>query len=359
MTKEDAKKLFVDISNRSQMPFQVFIGPRGDGKTFSSLRSKVMEQDENEEWHPKIEFPRKFIYLRRRQQDIQIATSETANPFKAHNQKYNTSIVPKYSSREKFSRFYSHFDNGTRECCGYGMALSTFHGLRGVSFEDVDDIVFDEFIPEKIAVKMKNEGETLFNMYETVNRNREMFGENPVRLTLIANAVDLASDILMEMRIVSTIAHMIDDNQKRYTDKNRGIYIELLGDSKFREVKANTALYKLVAGTDYADFALDNRFVDDDRSNVRKVNMNEYIPMVTYAGLYTIYSHKSQPYLYCAEKNPDSKQHRFNRSTVDMFRAYYKKYYNQQSTFNRISYDSYATKVALDSIINEVVYRRA
>lgn len=358
--KGEIENLFVDISNRSTMPFQVFVGPRGDGKTFSSLRAQTMDKvgESNDDWKLKENFDDKFIYLRRRQQDIQIATSETANPFKGINMKYGTCINPKYSSREKFSRFYSLDSFGNRTCCGYGMALSTFHGLRSVNFEDVAHIVFDEFISEKIALKMKAEGETLFNLYETVNRNRELFGKAPVRLTLIANAVDLASDILMSLKIVSTIAHMIDKGQARYTDKSRGIYIELLGDPRFREAKAETALYKLTADSEFAKFALDNEFIDNDRSNVRKVDLNEYIPMVTYAGMYTLYSHKSQPYLYCAEKNPDSGQHRFNRSTLEMFRAYYKKFYNQNTVFNRISYDSYATKVALDSIINEMKYRR-
>lgn len=354
------EKLFIDVSKRSDMPFQVFLGPRGDGKTFSALRSKVMNQDENDElvWHQKENFDRKFIYLRRRHQDIQIATSETANPFKGLNVKYEIDVVPKYSAKEKFSRFNITTQDGVRTCCGYGMALSTFHGLRGVNFEDVDDIVFDEFIAEEVAVKMKAEGDTLFNMYETVNRNRELFGQKPVRLTLIANAIDLASDILMKMNIVSTIAHMIDNGQYRYTDKSRGIYIELLQSPEFTEAKSQTALYKLTAGSDFSRMALNNEFVNNDRTNVRKVDLNEYVPMVTYSGLYTLYSHKSQPYLYCAEKNPDSGQHRFNRGNIDMFRAYYRKYYNQQSTFSRISYDSYATKVALDSILNGMTYRR-
>ena len=67
------------------------------------------------------------------------------------------------------------------------MALSTFGNLRGVDFSDVDMIFFDEFVPQKNARPIKAEAEAFFNLYETVNRNRELDGRPPVRVLMLSN----------------------------------------------------------------------------------------------------------------------------------------------------------------------------
>lgn len=341
------------------MPFQVFAGPRGDGKTFSSLRAQVMEERDTDDWHIKDDFEfNKFIYLRRRQSEVQIATAQTANPFKGINLKYGIDVVPKYSSREKYSTFFVTNDDGIRVPVGYGAALSTFASLRGVNFEDVSTIIFDEAIPESTQIKMAGEGNALLNLYESVNRNRELFGKPPVKLYILSNAVDLGADIYVTLRIVSVIAHLMENNQSRATFKERGLYIELLGDSDFRSAKADTALYRLTAGSEFASFALDNEFVSNDTSHVRNVNLNEYLPMCTFMDTYTMYRHKSKDLFYVAEKNPQGGQRRFHTTNANLFRTIYRQTYNRAIAFDSMYYDQYATKIAFDSIINELKYRR-
>lgn len=352
----DSDNLFVDITKRSNMPFQLFFGPRGDGKTFSVLRSGIMEEPFT--GYKESIGERKFIYLRRRQQEIQIATSETANPFKSINSKYGCFVYPKYKVKDKYSTFYAQLNDGSRVACGFGMALSTFSNLRGVNFEDVDDIMFDEAIPEKIAAKMQGEGKALLNLYETVNRNREFFGKPPVKMYIVSNAIDLSADLLIELRVVNVIAHMISKGQTRYTNKERGLYIELLSHKDFTEKKSETALYKLTANSEFSDFALKNKFIFNDTTAVKKVPINEYKPVATFIDTYTIYTHKTGMSLHCAEANPDSNQARFNQAEVDMFRSYYGKIYQKYQTFNRLTFDNYATKVALDSILAKLSYRR-
>jgi hypothetical protein len=61
--------------------------------------------------------------------------------------------------------------------------------------------------------------------------------------------------------------------------------------------KAQTALYKLTAGSSFQDMALRNMFSLDQRY-IRPAPAKEYKPIVKFAEL-VIYRHKSRPEYYC------------------------------------------------------------
>lgn len=338
--------LYFDTRNRSKQPFQVFLGGRGCGKTFSTLTSYIEDEDGN------IRDPElgKFMYIREQATEIQISTDETANPFKKINKEKNWYIYPEYSSRTKIATFYREEQNNQRFAVGYGVALSTFSNLRGVDFTDVNDIVSDEFIKQRGSRRLKSAGSSLLHLYETVNRNREIEGEPPVIMKLLANSVSLNSDILLTMNAVSTIAHMITKKQHKATIPERRLYIELIEAKEFREAKSQTALYQLTKGTSFSDEALDNIFVDDDMTFVRKVPMNEYEPFCSFGKDYTMYWHKTRNEMYVAAKESKSPI-MLTVHQQDFLRNRYKLVYYEMSITRKVFFDSYGTKLVFDAIM--------
>jgi len=274
--------LFFDTRDRSDCPFQIIVGGRGVGKTYSSLRNLLIDENDN-----KIipEPNHKFMYMRRLAKEIEFCTSEISNPFKRINRDYNLDVRASFTKKDGYAVFYDKSSTDElQEPIGYGVALSTFSGLRGVDFSDVDTIIFDEFIPERQVRKIKSEGRVFLNMYETVNRNRELQGEPPVKVLLLANSISMASEILLEMGAVPTMASMILKDQHRATVKERGLYIELVDSKKLAEVKEQTALYRLTKGSEFTKEAIMNKFTSDNLDLAKKVKINEYKAIFTFCG---------------------------------------------------------------------------
>ena len=79
-----AEQRFFDISNRSDMPFQIILGGRGIGKTYSAL-----------DYLQKVSSPsHKFIYMRREGTEIDQCATEYGNPYKKLNEDKGYHIEP-------------------------------------------------------------------------------------------------------------------------------------------------------------------------------------------------------------------------------------------------------------------------
>ena len=341
--------IYFDTRKRSECPFQLFIGGRGTGKTYSSLRNVIL----NEDGSKVIPDPRKkFMYMRRMAKEIEFCTSEVSNPFKRINYDFHTSIKAQMLKKDGYAVFYdfdSRTENENIEPLGYGVALSTFAGLRGVDFSDVSTIIFDEFIPERHVRKIKGEGKVFLNMYETVNRNRELQGEPPVKVYLLANSISMASEILLEMGAVPTMANMIVNDQHRATIKERGLYIELIESSQLAALKSETALYRLTKGSDFNKEAIMNKFTNDNLNLAKKVKINEYKPIFVFCD-YTFYQHKSRNEFYMA-KRIDTAPVIYTGSDIDRLSNSFLFTYRNLVLSRRIFFDDYSTKLVFDTIL--------
>lgn len=346
----NVNELFFDTRGRSECPFQVYIGGRGIGKTYSSLRNTIFEADMTR----KIPEPyNKFMYMRRIAKDIELCASEISNPFKRINRDCGSNVYAEFQRKDGYAVFKDDIINVDGEdlpaYLGYGAALSTFSGLRGVDFSDVTTIVFDEFIAERHVRRIKDEGKVFLNMYETVNRNRELQGEPPVKVLLLANSISLASGILLEIGAVPIIASMIEKGQSRATVKERGLYIELVDSSKVAELKNETALYKLTKGTDFSREAIMNQFTQDNLDLAKKVRINEYKPIFNFCD-FTYYKHKSRDEYYIA-KRKDKAPVKFGSGDVDRLQTAFKWMYNNLVVSRKVFFDDYATKLVFDNIL--------
>lgn len=310
-------------------PFLFITGTRGTGKTYGGLKT-IRELQTNKQIN-------RFLYLRRTQVETDIISGEEMNPFKKINTDTSSNVTMK-SIRQGIYGFYQD-----DQLLGYAAALSTFRNLRGFDFSDVDIIFYDEFIPEPGARPIKDEASVLFNVYESVNRNRELEGSAPVKLVCCSNSNQLGNAIFMELGILSELEKLSLAGGGTYRDPDRGLMVVFLKKSPISERKEQTALYKLTGKSAFSDMALKNVFADNDRDGIRPQALTEYgsAPIVTLDGV-AIYRHKSKNLYYgCTyEGDPD-----FTTSARDLERFNLKYYYLWNRYIDgELLFENYLTK---------------
>lgn len=254
----------------------IIIGGRGIGKTYSTLNFL-------------IEHSEPFIYLRNTDIQLDECTGEFGNPFKKLNKDKGYDI---HLARNKKHSVILDMKNDNK-VLGYGIALSTFENLRGVDLSEIKYVVFDEFIENRKLTF--DQFKTFQNFYETVNRNRELMGEDPLICILLSNSQSLNNPILIGYNIVGIIEGMIKAGQQKY--KNPGMFINL-PESEISELKKKTVNYKMLKGTRIYEENLNNKFANDSFYGIKSRSIREYKPLVKIDDIY-IYKHKSNGKFYC------------------------------------------------------------
>lgn len=288
------------------MPFTLILTGRGVGKTFGVLdfcRKEAMEGRG------------RFAYMRRLQTQIDICAKQEFSPFK------RLDMVRHYTTTVKsISRYSSGFyDGDSGELLGVGVALSTFGSLRGFDGSDITRIVFEECIPQAREARIKNEASSLWDAYETINRNRELEGRPPVQLVCIGNSNDSAAELLVDMGLVSRIERMKRKGQRLYIDRGRGLLLVVLTDSAIGEEKRGTALYTLLGkNSEYTAAALENTPAEEWGTMCRPVVLREYNPIVA-VGEICVYKHKHRAEYYISSHISGSPP-RFGSGRVDLRR---------------------------------------
>lgn len=138
----------------------------------------------------------------------------------------------------------------------YFIALSTSRQLKSNNYPLVNKIIFDEFVISKGRVTyLKNEVEVFLDLYETVARMRDN-----VRAVLLANSISVVNPYFLFWNIKP-------DTSRRFTVQGQ-ICVELFTDSDFIEAKKKTRFGQLVKNTRYGDYAIDNKWLDDNETFV-------------------------------------------------------------------------------------------
>ena len=329
----------LDKVNKANQPLNIIIGGRGTGKTFRLLWDSYKRYTETN----------RFALMRRTEVEISSIADVKYNPFKAVNLVKGINVEARYITRNSVGEFYEK--NGKEETfLGYATALSTFGKLRGADLSDVDRLVFDEFIKNKTARPIPDEADLFFNAYETINRNRELEGKPPLQAFLLSNSTTLNSPILEELGLVSVIERMKAKGQTVYTDRTRGIHIELLDNNDVSKAKEDTALYRFTRGTAFSNHALKNEFAYDSFENITKVNLNEYLPWVQLDDLY-IYRHKNRlEYYVCKSKGKC--QHVFIGDNIPLFKRNFGGRFYHLLIGGYVLFQSFAVKQKIMSYYN-------
>lgn len=321
-----------DKCDKADMPFNIIIGGRGTGKTFTCLNNAYLNVTDNSH----------FALMRRTEVEISSIADEKYNPYKKINSLKGYNVQARYIQKNSVGEFYETDTNGEDRFLGYATALSTFGKLRGADLSDVTELVFDEFIKTKSAHVIKDEADLFFNAYETINRNRELEGQPPLKAYLLSNATTLNSPILEELNLINVIERMKMKGQVAFTDKDRGIHIELLDKIQVSKEKANTALYRLTKGTAYSDHALNNEFAYDSFENIAKVNLTEYIAWIHLDSLY-IYRHKSRLEYYVCQ-SPNKCEFEYTGDAIPLFKRHFGVRFYQLLVGGYVKFANFAVK---------------
>lgn len=316
--------------------FIVCTGGRGIGKTFGMLAG-ILERD------------LKFIYLRRTQSQIDTIKLAELNPFKAVNDALGYDIVSAPLGKY-MGGFYHQNSEGKPDGSplGIAVALSTVSNVRGMSAEDYDIILFDEFIPEKHERPIKEEGTAFLNCMETVNRNRELQGRPAIKTVLLSNSNDLDSPILDSIGALKPLDEMIRKRQNYKSLYGGVLSIYRYLDSPISTRKKDTALYRVTHSEDFASMALSNEFSKSNYENVRNRPINQYRPLVS-IGDVTVYEHKSMNDYYIV---PGVKSANIYTMLPNSRKAFIRKYWylKEAMLLQHISYATAPTKITFEKV---------
>lgn len=217
------------------------IGERGVGKTYGAVKfvtKQFIKKDEQ------------FAYIRRYKSDLKNSVPTFFNSI-IENKEF-----PDNHLETKYGKFY--IDGNV---AGYSMTLSTAQDLKSANFNKVKTIIFDEFIIDEGQKKyyLHNEVEVFLNLIETIARMRN------IRVLLLGNAGNLITNpyfLYFDLNIPY--------NTDIKTYKDGLILVQYMENKAYREAKANTRFGKLVAGTSYERYAIQNLDTHQNKNFIKK-----------------------------------------------------------------------------------------
>ena len=231
------KSLFFDpnkiLSHNKHI--NMIVANRGYGKTYGTKKFAINRH---------LKHGTQFIYIKRHKDDLK----NLDNFFDTMRQEF-----PDNKFEVKGKKFL--IDGNP---AGEAIPLSQWQKMKSNEYPDVEVIIFDEFIKEKdLSYYLPNEVESFLNLLDTIVRNRDNWW-----VFMLANAVTMANPYFMYFKLFPK------KNQEIY--KHGEILVNIPDNKKFAQFRKNTALGKIISGTDYGRFSLENEFKEDGEIFIQK-----------------------------------------------------------------------------------------
>ena len=219
------------------LPIIVVIGARRIGKTYKWKKYAIKKFLYKGE---------KFVFLRDNDEARKKLTANAGSKFFADvKREFNKDFDGKINGE-------TITVNGAQ--CGNIMSASLFQNFKGNSFDDVNLIIYDEFINEKGRNKNQYQGYEFINMLYTVASTR-----NNVRIVLLANALDRGSEILEILGIKITGEYGF------YINREKGVICHYCDNNpQFNKDRDNSVVGKIIKGTTYEENLFNNKFYGDE-----------------------------------------------------------------------------------------------
>ena len=314
------KKLYLDNGYinfdwivQKNYPFTFLVGAKSIGKTYNALLYA-------------IEHNIKFIYMRRTQTQLDAIKDEEDSPLKAINIKTKYNIQPKPINKSLIGFYHAEFNEEEQKdvihgkLIGYGIALSTFQNISSVGFNDVDLLIYDEFIPMRHERSIKDESMVFFKLLDNISRNRELEGRKHLIVWCLANPDRLDNALFLELGLTD-IARK--HKSEIYTNDEMGVLLIQPLNSPISEKKKETTLYKLTKNTKYYKLAIENKF-DVDDSLIRSLNLEQF-NLICMLDVLCFYKHKSENIYYVTKHIRGECKNKYLNNTKDI-KAFKNKY---------------------------------
>ena len=236
--------------------FNFVLSNRGGGKTFGA---KVLGIKSYIKSKKKTGQGEQFVYVRR--YDSEFDTKEqffddiVAN---GYFEEYEF-IVKGYKGyiREKVEE--DEEPNEWEIICFF-IPLSVSQRYKSTPFPNVSKIFFDEFIIDKGNIRyVKNEVVVFLELFETIDRKRDK-----TIAFFLANTVSLVNPYF-------SYFSLYPNPNKRFTKTKDGlIVIEMFTDEEFIQEKLKTRFGRLIQGTEYGNYAINNQSLRDNTYFIQK-----------------------------------------------------------------------------------------
>lgn len=214
------------------------VGPRGVGKTYS-CKNRVIRN-----------FLRKgeqFVYLRRYETEIK----------KDKIEKFFDDIEYCYSDHGFAVKDGKFYIDG--KVAGYYLPLSKASQVKSVPYPQVSMIIFDEFIIDQGMIRyLPNEVITFNEMYSTIARLRD------VTVLFLSNAITFTNPYFLFFDL------SLQQGQKIV--KKGDILLELVDSPDYTRAASETRFGKIIQGTDYGKYAIENSFLRDTDTFIEKMS---------------------------------------------------------------------------------------
>ena len=231
------------------------IGERGVGKSYGA-KEFVADRFINK--------GKQFVYLRRYKTELKEAMMKKGHPIFFEQIIYNEDGTKnkKYENHKLTNKNDTMYIDD--KLCGFAIPLSIANILKSSTYNNVDTIIFDEFIIDKGCYHyLQNEVEQLLDVIETVGRLRD------IRIIFLGNAISITNPYFtyfnLSLPYNSDIVVSKKDNKG-----NPLIIVNYIKNLKYREVKKQSRFGQLIDGTEYGKYAIDNEFLRDSKSFIRK-----------------------------------------------------------------------------------------
>ena len=272
---------------------------RGPGKTYSCLRYAY------EEGIP-------ICYMKRTKDDVDTVCGVRGgidlSPYVPINRDGHYHITSQIIYNG-IGGFYDQYDeDGKIEGApfSYIIALNALKTVKGFDLSVCDWMVLDEFIPQIGEIVRHKEGEMLLDMYMTVTRDRVKRGRGDLKLILFANAENISTPITNELDIVDDMIGMQASGETHHYIEERGILLHHITQEEIPlQEQEKSGIYKGMAGTAWWSKAFGGDFANNDFSNVGRVNMKNYVPVVAwkYKGKYTYVYRREDMLFFTTSQN--------------------------------------------------------
>ena len=258
------------------------VGGRNTGKTYGALKDCYVNK-------------RRFIFGKRTIEDVDLLCAGSGrgkkdkfsidiSPFKSINRDMNINVKALPVSRGLGAFWECQYEKDElvpiSDPLGYLIALNAVSKYAGFDMSDAEWQIMDEFMPRSWERVNRKEGDQLMDLYKTVSRDREHRGKDPLKLILLANAVNISSPITNTLNIVDDIADMIAKHEETRYIYDRGIFIRILKANKeFLAKEKSTKLYQSMGDTQWGRMAFDNEFAYNDFTNVKTGQLKGFKPV--------------------------------------------------------------------------------